>query len=229
MRSFSVRHLPDRAAVGGAIVVIDIIRAFTTAAAAFAAGADRILCVESLDQAFALREQYPNAVLMGEVEGRRPMGFDLGNSPLEVANAGLNRATVIQRTSNGTRGLAATDTADSILAMAATNVRATARWILDGPRHASVTALCTGNTSEDRACAEFLGELLAGEAPDAGRLGAAVEAAAQEHRALWRNPADEKHAGFADDIKVCSDVDRYDFAMVGRISAAAVELRAVPA
>jgi 2-phosphosulfolactate phosphatase len=229
MRPFSVLHLPDRPPARDIVVVIDVIRAFTTAAAAFTAGADRILCVETVDQAFALREPYPNAVLMGEVEGSRPAGFDLGNSPVEVAKADLNRATVIQRTSNGTRGLAATDTTDPILAMAATNVSASARWILDSARHVSVTALCTGNTSEDGACADFLGELLAGEIPDPAWLTAAVISAAHEHRALWRNPNDQKHAGFADDITMCSDVDRYDFAMVGRLTPAAVELRTVPA
>jgi 2-phosphosulfolactate phosphatase len=55
MNTFSVVHLRDRPLVAGVVVVVDVIRAFTTAAAAFAAGAERILCVETLSEAFALQ------------------------------------------------------------------------------------------------------------------------------------------------------------------------------
>jgi 2-phosphosulfolactate phosphatase len=90
-----------------------------------------------------------------------------------------------------------------------------------------VTILCTGDTSEDEACAKHLGKLLIGVSPDAGDLSAAIRAAGhQEHIAQWRDPASEKHDGFVADLEACSVVDRYGFAMVGHRDGAKVELRA---
>jgi 2-phosphosulfolactate phosphatase len=227
MNTFSVVHLRDRPLVAGVVVVIDVIRAFTTAAAAFAAGAERILCVETLSEAFALHRVHRDAVLMGEEHGDRPAGFDLGNSPIAVSTADLGRGLVIQRTSNGTRGLAVAREAESVLAAAATNVGATARWITTHRPDSEVTVLCTGDTSEDEACAMHLGKLLIGASPDPGDLSAAIRAAGhQEHMGQWRHPAHEKHDAFAADLEACSVVDRYNFAMVGRQGGATVELRA---
>lgn len=227
MRSFSVVHLRDRPALTEVVVVIDVIRAFTTAAAAFASGADRIVCVEKLDEAFTLRDLSPRAVLMGEEHGQRPEGFHLGNSPVEVAAADLTGAHVIQRTSNGTRGLATAHRATALLAAAATNITATARWIAEHHPHSPVTALCTGDTSEDEACAVHLGALLRGTSPAPADLASAVLAAGAEHTAIWRNPTHPKHDGFTADLEACSMVDHYDFAMVGRLLDVTVELRPV--
>jgi 2-phosphosulfolactate phosphatase len=215
MNSCSVVQLDEcPPSAGAVVVVVDVIRAFTSAATAFAAGADRIFCVERLDQAFALRGRHRGALLMGEQHGARPDGFDLGNSPVEVGAADLTGKWVIQRTSNGTRGLVAGCQPESILAAAAINVDATARWITVHRPGAAVTIVCTGETSEDKACASHLGAILRGETPSRAGLSAAVRSAACEHVAQWRNPHHAKHEGFTEDVEACSDVDRYDFAMV---------------
>ena len=43
--------------VDGVVVVIDVLRAFTTAAFAFDRGADEILLVSTVEEAFEVREQ----------------------------------------------------------------------------------------------------------------------------------------------------------------------------
>jgi 2-phosphosulfolactate phosphatase len=48
----------------GTVVVIDVLRAFTTAAYAFAAGALDITLVGEIEEAFALREANPDALLV---------------------------------------------------------------------------------------------------------------------------------------------------------------------
>jgi 2-phosphosulfolactate phosphatase len=227
MNALSVVQLRDHPSVGGLVVVIDVIRAFTTAGAAFAAGAERILCVETLDQAFALRDTHRDAVLMGEDGGARPAGFDFGNSPVDVGAADLADAVIIQRTTNGTRGLVTALQAGPILAAAASNVTATARWVANHQPGAAATALCTGNLSEDGSCAVHLGQIMTGAHPDPARLAAAVRQAGEDHLALWSNPGDAAGVGLAADIEACADVDRYDFAMLGTRAGIAVELRAV--
>ena len=79
----------------GTVVVIDVVRAFTTAAFAFAAGAREVVLTDSVEEAFALRDRFRGAaggrltcLLMGEVGGEPIEGFDLGNSPAALAASG---------------------------------------------------------------------------------------------------------------------------------------------
>lgn len=77
--------------------------------------------------------------------------------------------------------------------------------------------VCTGATSEDRACAEHIARLIEGRVADSDALRAAVLAAGDEHMALWRrHRAGAEVAEFRADLERCADVDRYPFAMVGQ-------------
>ena len=69
----------------GTVIIIDVFRAFTTAAIAFENGASEITLVAEVEEALALKSQGIGDVLMGEVGGARPEGFDYGNSPYEIA------------------------------------------------------------------------------------------------------------------------------------------------
>ena len=55
----------------GLAVIIDVFRAFTTAAVVMANGAECIVPVGGLEEAFELRRLHPDWVLMGERGGRR--------------------------------------------------------------------------------------------------------------------------------------------------------------
>lgn len=65
-------------------VVIDVLRATSTATQALSAGYQRVLCAESISCAQGLRG--PDRVLAGERRCVKPPGFDQGNSPLEAAD-----------------------------------------------------------------------------------------------------------------------------------------------
>jgi 2-phosphosulfolactate phosphatase len=64
---------------------IDVFRAFTTATVALAKGASKIVIVRTVDEALTLREAGIGQICMGEIQGRSPDGFDLGNSPFEAS------------------------------------------------------------------------------------------------------------------------------------------------
>ena len=68
----------------GTTVIIDVFRAFTTAAVAFSRGASRIVMVDSLDKALALRSSGVGDYCIGERDSIKPPGFDFGNSPAEI-------------------------------------------------------------------------------------------------------------------------------------------------
>lgn len=86
----------------GMVLVIDVLRAFSTAAYAFSRGAKEILLVSGVEEALALKTQIPNSKIMGEVGGLPPWGFDFGNSPTQIIEQELTGLTLIQRTGAGT-------------------------------------------------------------------------------------------------------------------------------
>lgn len=199
--------------VTGVAVVIDVIRAFTAAAYAFAAGAHAVVPVGTVEEALALRERFPGALLMGETGGWKPEGFDFGNSPAALVGQDLRGKQLIQRTGAGTQGLVRSLNAHELLACSFACVGATARYIkrLAPPE---VTLVVTGvfpdrDGDEDTACADYLAALLHGETPDPAPFIQRV--LASDAARLFSDP---DHPAFpAADMALCTAVDRFDFAM----------------
>lgn len=218
----------DRAIVEDVVVVIDVIRAFTTAVAAIDGGAASVHCVGGLDEARALARRMPGSLLMGEEGGDRPDGFDAGNSPFDLADLDLGGRTVVQRTSNGTRGLVRFGSVPVLLAAAAVNAGATGRWVrARDPR--SVLLVGTGITSEDRACGAFIASVVGGGVPDPDELATAIRGTAAAHIAWWsqtRNPDDL--GAFHAEVDACAMVDTSTTVLRGHIDDGAVVLRRTP-
>src|SRR5690242_5515107 len=83
-------------------IVVDALRASTTLSVMLDQGAERILVVADVEDAFALAAQTPGALLAGERGGQPLPGFDFGNSPLEILSAPrLDGRTVVFTSSNG--------------------------------------------------------------------------------------------------------------------------------
>jgi 2-phosphosulfolactate phosphatase len=158
----------------GTTVILDVFRAFTTAAIAFSRGASRIVMVDSLDKAVALRRAGIGDYCIGERDGRKPEGFDFGNSPAELARADVAGKTLIQTTTNGTAGINAAKGAERIYASAFVTAEATVEAI----RRASPTIITlvamgrhgTTRADEDELCALYLRARLDGRRPDAEAL-----------------------------------------------------------
>ena len=111
----------------GTTMVIDVFRAFTTAAVALSRGARRIFMVDTLEKAWALRNSGAADCCIGERDSVKPPGFDFGNSPAELAGADVAGKTLVQTTSNGTAGTIAARGANRIYAGAVVTADATAR------------------------------------------------------------------------------------------------------
>src|SRR5215471_8964588 len=60
----------------GSVAIVDVFRAFTTAAVALANGASKIVMVRTVEEAKALRETGIGQICMGEVHGRAPDEFN---------------------------------------------------------------------------------------------------------------------------------------------------------
>lgn len=213
---------------GGVVVVIDVIRAFTTAAVAFERGVAEIACAPSVEVGRGLRRLHPDRLLVGEANGLKPADFDFGNSPFEMSAARLDGRRLIQATSNGTLGLARCQDPAALLAVSALNVGATARWIASNHAEAPCTLICTGRTAEDWACARYLGCLLNGAEPRRADLVAGIVDGAAEHARVYAQLPASERVDLSDDLRFCCDVDRAEFAMVGDVREDHVVLAKVP-
>lgn len=219
-RSIVVQSFSRGAAVAGtvlgAVVVIDVFRAFTTAAVALSRGARAIVMVDELDRALELRERGVGCYCMGERGGVKPDGFDFGNSPLEFATVDFEDEVLIQTTSNGTRGIAAAAAAgaDRIYAGAFVTAEATVGALLACAPDETVTLVAMGQgdrirSDEDELFALYLRGRLEGRMPDKRAL-------IETLRSLLGKPGTtERLFGSLSevDIDCCLTFDRFSFAV----------------
>lgn len=145
---------------GGATVVVDVLRATTTAVTAVAGGR-RCFPVGSLAAALELAAQLEEPLLAGELRGVMPAGFDLQNSPAAVARKGGARPLVLLSTS-GAPLLCAAAAFGPAYAACLRNVGAQAREL--AARHERAWLLGADSRGEFRAedelCCAWIGRRL---------------------------------------------------------------------
>ena len=197
----------------GTVVIIDVFRAFTTDAVAFSKGAEKIVLVAEVAEALKLREQGVGEICLGEVDGIRPDGFDLGNSPFEMLNADVAGKTLIQSTRAGTVGMSAAVNASQIYAGSLVLAAATVKAILDDA-HDLVTIVAMGaearvHADEDEQCAFYMRNLLQGRKPDHDAVRALVLAGAEAQK--YSDP--EQPQFHPEDRDMALQIDSVDFAI----------------
>jgi 2-phosphosulfolactate phosphatase len=191
----------------GHAVIVDVFRAFTTAAFCVAAGAREIILVADHEQALAMKRDDPSLFLTGEIGGRPIPGFDVGNSPSVIEHLDLTGRRVVQRTSSGTQGVNEATAAREILLGSFVIAEATVRHLRGSADDITVVAMGEGGTEtsdEDEACARYIAARLSGETIDV----AAVIAS------LWTNEDRNWPDWFPRrDAELACQVDRFDFAL----------------
>lgn len=198
----------------GIVIVVDVLRAFTTAAYAFDQGAEEIFLVSTVEEAFALRERYPDCLLMGEADGLPIEGFDLPNSPSAIEILDLNSQKLIHRTTAGTQGAVRAIKAGRLFAASLCVASATARHI-KALHPQSVTFVETGvraddeGGEEDIACADYIESLLQDTPSNKGDIEDRVRRSGWAARFTDPAQADFPEA----DLKHALKFDRFDFAM----------------
>jgi 2-phosphosulfolactate phosphatase len=198
----------------GTVAVIDVFRAFTTAAVTLANGASRIIMVGSVEEALALRDGAIGQVCIGEVRGQAPEQFDFGNSPFEVREVDFSGKTIIQRTSAGTQGIiAAASLAEYIYASSLVTADATVRAIIAGGAD-QISLVAMGDngrkrTDEDELCAIHLRNRLQDRSSDPEAVRRLILAGGEIPR--FHDPA-RPHL-HPEDVEIALDIDRYDFAI----------------
>ncbi len=166
-----LNRLQSQASTDDTVVVVDVLRSFTTAAVALDNGAAAVYPVEGVSAAARRMATLDDAVSVGAVGGGDPVpGFDFGNSPWQLMQADLRGKSVVMTTAAGVRGLQRFRRARRLYAASLVCARATAEAI----RASGAGEVCfviTGewvdrDGDEDIACADYIEALLRGGQPD---------------------------------------------------------------
>jgi 2-phosphosulfolactate phosphatase len=188
----------------GHVVIIDVIRAFTTAAYAFAAGIEDIELVATIEEALSRP-----GFRMGEVGGRLVPGFDHNNSPNWLMGRRLS-GLAVQRTGSGTQGVILANQTQTLWLGSLVVASATAR-ALQSKDEVTLVAMNTyteGPEDEDLAAALYLEALLRGKPPPTERVLAMVRDS-RDAELLAPNDPDKP----IEDPGCCTAIDAFDFAM----------------
>jgi 2-phosphosulfolactate phosphatase len=207
------------------VVVVDVLRATSTATQALAAGYRSVLVVEQLEQAYALRAA--GRVLAGERHGLTPPGFDQGNSPQD-ARRRRGEELVLTTTNGAPTIVAAARHAPVVLLACLLNLDAVLRRLEGG----DVQIVCSGTDGaaalEDVYVAGRLCARLSGPRTDAARVAEGVARAHATPLAALAASADAaalRAAGLDDDIEFCAREST--LGAVGRVAGGAPGIASV--
>ncbi len=167
MSKVNILHLIEGAKQAeGLTVIIDVFRAFSLECYLYDMGVKEIRPIGSVEDAFALHEEIPDSVLIGERNGKKCDGFDFGNSPSTVLTDVVKGKTILHTTSAGTQGIVNATKATEIITGSLVNAKAVAEYIRrQNPE--KVSLVCMGNAgvrpaAEDELCAEYIKSLVEG-------------------------------------------------------------------
>jgi len=205
------------------VLVIDVLRASTSIAAALNNGARAVIPFQGVDEAMtrARSLERSDVLLAGERKMVPIRGFDLGNSPGEFTPAVVQGKTIVMTTTNGTAALAGAQGAHEVLVGSFANYSVVVAWLRAAARaDKSITLVCAGTDGrfalEDAICAGRFVRGIARRGIEA-ELGDAARIAAMIDRRMGADlPAvlrDSEHgralieAGHGEDVAYCATLD----------------------
>ncbi|MDD5349231.1 MAG: 2-phosphosulfolactate phosphatase [Chthoniobacteraceae bacterium] len=210
-----IDHLPEQDLASTVCIVFDVLRATSSMVTGLAHGVEEIRPVCTIEEALALRGEWPGAVLGGERFGDRIEGFDLGNSPQEYCREGLRR--VVTTTTNGTVALRACEGAREVWTGALLNMAALEERLRQtAPER--ITLVCAGTfrelALEDALAAGMLVSAFPeAQLTDAARLARAIYLEHRDHIPAALRLAKNGQAllahGRGGDVEWCARVSRF--------------------
>lgn len=150
----------------GLTVIIDVFRAFSLECYLYDMDVKQIRPVGTIEEAFSLRNQIQDSILIGERHGKKCDGFDYGNSPCSISKQDVAQKTIIHTTSAGTQGIVNAVHASEIITGSLVNAKAVAEYIISRQPQ-KVSLVCMGTEGvrpapEDELCAAYIKSILEG-------------------------------------------------------------------
>lgn len=190
-------------------VIIDVFRAFSTEMYIFQNGAKYIIPVQSLEEAYELKKQNPDYVLLGERGWIIPEGFDFWNSPTEILHEDFTDKIIVHTTSNGTKWLLLSVHATDILTWSFLNAAAIIKYIekeqIEDVSLISTSHMIEEDNNEDLMLAYYLRDCLEGKETTEQQIKEMIQ-----HTSVYSYLFDEVWVP-ATDFDLCLDFNRFDF------------------
>jgi len=124
------------------VVAVDVLRATSAICAAFAAGAQSIVPLDSLEALANFRKL--GYTLAAEREGKKVEGATCGNSPTEYLGMDLHGQRLAYSTTNGTRSILCARDAERLYIGAFANLDALSTRIVSDTPELPMVILCSG-------------------------------------------------------------------------------------
>jgi 2-phosphosulfolactate phosphatase len=164
-RTVIIDCFPESAAryrTGFGVVAIDVIRATTTATTALALGR-RVFPARTCDEASVIASRLVRPLMVGELGGNKPFGFDITNSPAEIARRPDVDRPMVFVSSSGTQLIMNASGSDGVYLACLRNISAAARCV--AARHERVAVIGAGTRGRFRredqvGCARVAAKLL---------------------------------------------------------------------
>lgn len=197
----------------GLTVIIDVFRAFSVACYLFDNGAKVVYPVGDITEAYQMKEENPNCILIGERHEQKCEGFDFGNSPTHIKDIDFTGKTIVHTTSSGTQGIALANGADEIITGAFVNAKAIANYIrMKNPQQVSLVGMGyegLRTSEEDEFCADYISNELLNLPTNFDKM---VEILKIGDGARLLDPKNHAHSP-ASDFRLCLDLNRFNFVL----------------
>jgi 2-phosphosulfolactate phosphatase len=213
----------------GLTVVIDVFRAFSLECYMVHQGARLIIPVGEIEDAYRLKKDNPDYILVGERNERKPTGFDFGNSPTQILDVDFTGKTIIHTTSAGTQGLINASHASELITGSFVNANAVVNYI-QKQKPVIVSLVCMGYsakfpTEEDTFCAEYIKNCLQSKPTDLTKIMDIIRFSSGKRMFDTNN---QEHSPETDFI-LCTEVGKFDFVLKATRNAnGQIELKKIP-
>ncbi|OGH16142.1 MAG: hypothetical protein A3C30_02890 [Candidatus Levybacteria bacterium RIFCSPHIGHO2_02_FULL_40_18] len=165
---FKILNESNLKKASGLVIIVDVLRAFTTICYVFSNKADKAILVKGPEEGLLLKRENPNYVLIGERGGFKLPGYDYGNSPYELKKVNFSGKTIVMTTSQGTAffyRLSKHSECKELITGSFVNASSIVNYIKQN-KYKTITFVCTDNSyqnNEDYMCVKYLISCLKGK------------------------------------------------------------------
>jgi 2-phosphosulfolactate phosphatase len=193
------------------IVVVDVIRATTTAVTALSTGR-RVFPARTSDEAFVVASTLSNPILAGELGGNMPYGFDMTNSPAGIAERNDVERPMVLVSSSGTELIMNSAGSKGVYIACFRNFSAVAEWLAT-QQYDRIAVLGAGTRGQFRREDQMCCGWIAGKLVDAGYEAETPQTREYVYRWKSASPQEAEKSESADYLRNSGQVHDLDFVL----------------
>lgn len=188
-------------------VIIDVLRAFSVAQFLFYKGAKEIILFDDINDLDQFERS--NIMVVGEKDGYKIDGFDIGNSPKEVLNLNRVKDKVLFKTSNGVRCCVACPKTEEVFVTGFLGVNELLEFLITNKKNKRIELVSSHPSSDDDyVIAEYMKNYLTEEERNFTNLEIVERIYKSESAEKFLNI--DKDYFSLEDLEICSK-NRFDF------------------